>query len=214
MYDLRYITDDGCNIIETYTPSKLYGCKNVSVSGIDVSRDKREILISYENDVVGSIYISSKKLMMQSSYPGILMVSYSPSKIYTFPIFPGIKSAAGPTLDDLDERSLCSGSLCAQERASYGAHLNRLTFLKVSITVDWFAVLLHLAVCILISFLNLVCQICRSHRRVYMYRVRLRTCLDLRKGYGSRCCIAKSRSNNLQRCCSASLFPFLFDLRN
>jgi hypothetical protein len=54
LYDLRYVT--GTKVIESYTPRKLQDCVHVSVSGIDVSRDKQELLISYENDVVSSTY--------------------------------------------------------------------------------------------------------------------------------------------------------------
>jgi hypothetical protein len=94
-------------VIQQYRPSGLTTANHVSVSGLDLSRDKQELLVSYESD-----------------------------QIYTFPVFPQIKSAAGPTLDDLgnmcDEAECEEGIKPLSELAAYGGHLNRFTFLKVS----------------------------------------------------------------------------------
>jgi tetratricopeptide (TPR) repeat protein len=94
---------------------------------LDLSRDKRELLVSYESD-----------------------------QIYTFPIFPHARSAAGPTIDEIDGLGSsdmsdddnadsngcmsmlhCRGArrrsgedIVYNELASYGGHLNRFTFLK------------------------------------------------------------------------------------
>ena len=102
----------GNRIIQHYRPKGLETADHVSVSGLDLSRDKQELLVSYESD-----------------------------QIYTFPVFPQLKSAAGPTLDDLGhsrERVEPSGvnglnktTKVLNELATYGGHLNRFTFLKV-----------------------------------------------------------------------------------
>ena len=39
-------------VVQRYRPSGLTAASHVSVSGLDVSRDKRELLVSYENDQV------------------------------------------------------------------------------------------------------------------------------------------------------------------
>ena len=78
--------------------------EHVSVSGLDLSKDRQELLVSYESD-----------------------------QIYTFPVFPQIKSPAGPTLDQIRELndSPSGGVRELNELAAYGGHLNRFTFLKV-----------------------------------------------------------------------------------
>ena len=79
---------------------------HVSVSGLDLSRDKQELLVSYESD-----------------------------QIYSFPVFPHGKSPSGMSLDQLKEMSdeAENGNVkVLDELAAYGGHLNRLTFLKVS----------------------------------------------------------------------------------
>lgn len=91
--------------VQVYRPRDLSEDAPVSVSGIDISKNKKELLVSYEND-----------------------------QIYTFPICPNAKCAAGPSVDellelanDLEENGNVQRELCA-----YGGHLNRYTFLKVS----------------------------------------------------------------------------------
>jgi len=111
--DLRMTSDTSSRIVQSYRPSCFGPSEVVSVSGIDVSRDKRELLVSYESD-----------------------------QIYSFPIFPYCSSAAGPSVeelasysatlaeDDEDEEETSRGLL--PEFAAYGGHLNRYTFLKMA----------------------------------------------------------------------------------
>lgn len=99
LVDLR-VTGSNSRLVETYRPRDLYMTKNVSVSGIDVSKNGREVLVSYESD-----------------------------QIYTFPILRDCSSRAGPTLEEIDSHAECSNNPVS-ELASYGGHLNRFTFLK------------------------------------------------------------------------------------
>lgn len=87
------------NAIQKYRPTALHGKNGVAVSGIDLSKDKREILVSYESD-----------------------------HIYAFPIFGGIRE---PTLQNVEE-AMTSMNGAVSDYASYGAHLNQLTFLKMA----------------------------------------------------------------------------------
>jgi WD40 repeat protein len=108
LFDLRMDStgDDGnAQVVERYRPRILKNA-DVSVCGLDVSKDGRELLVSYESD-----------------------------QIYTFPILSEAKSAAGPTLDEMDawsERYLADSDETVNDLASYGAHLNRFTFLKAA----------------------------------------------------------------------------------
>jgi len=90
-------------IIQKYCPRNLSSVDMISVSGLDVSKDGKELLVSYESD-----------------------------QIYTFPIFPRSSSAAGPTVDEITELSDGQHNEPLSELACYGGHLNRFTFLKVS----------------------------------------------------------------------------------
>jgi len=54
LYDIRYVTDGASKIIQEYKPRDIINVDDVSVSGIDISRDKSELLVSYENDQVTS----------------------------------------------------------------------------------------------------------------------------------------------------------------
>ena len=105
----------GKRVVQHYRPKGLENADHVSVSGLDLSRDRQELLVSYESD-----------------------------QIYTFPVFSQLKSAAGPTLDDLEhslEREESGNTMKSSganqttkvlnELATYGGHLNRFTFLKV-----------------------------------------------------------------------------------
>ncbi len=111
LYDLRMMgsssllsssssSDDASyNIaIQKYRPTALHGKNDVAVSGIDLSKDKREILVSYESD-----------------------------HIYSFPVFGGIRD---PTLSDVEQALSKNGTV--SDYASYGGHLNHLTFLKMA----------------------------------------------------------------------------------
>jgi tetratricopeptide (TPR) repeat protein len=119
----RDALSDDSRIVCQYRPRSLVGNEEVSVSGIDLSKDKKELLVSYESD-----------------------------QIYTFPIFPNVKSAAGPTLEEIEglgldnddnlatngtssmlnggERGHLGENVFFNELAAYGGHLNRFTFLK------------------------------------------------------------------------------------
>ena len=54
-------------------------------------------------------------------------------QIYTFPIMPHKKTYLSPTIEGTDECSNQEENDSIRELASYGGHLNRLTFLKVRI---------------------------------------------------------------------------------
>ena len=116
--DLRMISNTSSRIVQHYRPSCFGPYEPVSVSGLDISRDQKELLVSYESD-----------------------------QIYSFPVFPSCKSAAGPSVEELasysaaiaassctdeseDEDKLGGTSRLLPEFASYGGHLNRFTFLK------------------------------------------------------------------------------------
>lgn len=95
-------------LVQQYRPSGLSSADHVSVSGLDLSLDRRELLVSYESD-----------------------------QIYSFPVFPGVKSKSGPTMDQLDYMSKETEAdhkedKIISELTTYGAHLNRFTFLKVN----------------------------------------------------------------------------------
>ena len=104
LYDLRMTGgSSGNQAVQRYRPRALQNKSSVAVSGIDLSRNKRELLISYECD-----------------------------QIYTFPIFPDA-SAAGPTLSDIESSDCATDKRSDKpipELCSYGGHLNRMTFLK------------------------------------------------------------------------------------
>lgn len=127
LYDLRMTgVGSGSRIVQRYRPRAFGPRESVSVSGLDVSRDGRELLVSYEND-----------------------------QIYTFPIFPHASSPAGPTVEDMaisvgvpDEddgegdgedgvmrggpRRRVPKRRLMPELGTYGGHLNRYTFLKMA----------------------------------------------------------------------------------
>jgi hypothetical protein len=106
--DLRMGEGSNSRVIQHYRPTGLSSTDHVSVSGLDLSRDKQELLVSYESD-----------------------------QIYTFPVFPQIRSKAGPTVDQI--RDLCNeeeDNKVLSELAAYGGHLNRFTFLKVRDVLD------------------------------------------------------------------------------
>jgi hypothetical protein len=106
LYDLRM---DGSRLecLQKYKPLCFDSESGAAVSGLDVSKDGKELLVSYEGD-----------------------------SIYTFPTFYKSSSAAGPTLEEVKQvpSAWFSGGDDEEthlpELASYGAHLNRRTFLK------------------------------------------------------------------------------------
>jgi hypothetical protein len=106
LYDLRM---DGSRLecLQKYKPLCFDSDSGTAVSGLDVSKDGKELLVSYEGD-----------------------------SIYTFPTFYKSSSAAGPTLEEVEQvpSAWFSGGDDEEthlpELASYGAHLNRRTFLK------------------------------------------------------------------------------------
>jgi hypothetical protein len=106
LYDLRM---DGSRLecLQKYKPLCFDSESGAAVSGLDVSKDGKELLVSYEGD-----------------------------SIYTFPTFYKSSSAAGPTLEEVKQvpSAWFTGGDDEEthlpELASYGAHLNRRTFLK------------------------------------------------------------------------------------
>eukprot|EP00934_Nitzschia_sp_Nitz4_P004638 Nitzschia sp. Nitz4//scaffold197_size40390//30718//39231//NITZ4_007521-RA/size40390-augustus-gene-0.11-mRNA-1//1//CDS//3329540496//4628//frame0 len=102
LYDLRMSDGASSRVIQEYCPRALKTPSiDVSVSGLDISKDKQELLVSYESD-----------------------------HIYTFPIFPKVTNISGPTVEELDAMTTQDSSQPLPELACYGAHLNRFTFLK------------------------------------------------------------------------------------
>lgn len=99
--DLRMTDGISSKIIQKYCPRNLSLVDMISVSGLDVSKDGKELLVSYESD-----------------------------QIYTFPIFPRSSSAAGPTVDEISQLTDGQQNEVLPELACYGGHLNRFTFLK------------------------------------------------------------------------------------
>ncbi len=96
--------------MQIYQPSCFAATEDVAVSGLDLSKDRKELLVSYEND-----------------------------QIYTFPVFPSHVSDPSiddmlSLLDDDDHEVEASKSAEVHNShfAGYGGHLNRFTFLKVS----------------------------------------------------------------------------------
>jgi len=103
LYDLRFLSDSA-KVVQQYRPSCFSDLSDVPVSGIDISKDRKELLVSYESD-----------------------------QIYTFPVFPSNTDPTADDLlgysnDFLDNSE--SGSLHNNHFAGYGGHLNRFTFLK------------------------------------------------------------------------------------
>ena len=108
----------GSRVLQYYKPSSLSEESNVSVSGLDLSHDGNELLVSYESD-----------------------------QIYTFPVFPSSQSPRRAVTDQLEELLSKDseveedneeeklypwghGKRVLPELAAYGSHLNRFTFLK------------------------------------------------------------------------------------
>jgi len=112
-------SSSGSRVLQYYQPMSLSEVNDVSVSGLDLSRDGKELLVSYESD-----------------------------QIYTFPIFPYSESPRRSATDQLTEllnkdalhidenneeeelNPWGQGKRILPELATYGAHMNRYTFLK------------------------------------------------------------------------------------
>ena len=58
LFDLRMSDAASNKVIQRYRPSGI-NTESVSVSGLDISKDKRELLVSYENDQVNNVQLSS-----------------------------------------------------------------------------------------------------------------------------------------------------------
>ena len=102
LYDLRMTDLSGTRIVQRYLPRNLTPLSAVSVSGLDLSKDKRELLVSYEND-----------------------------QIYTFPIFPNnVSPPTVDELYEFANVHDHDDDLVQRDLASFGGHLNRFTFLK------------------------------------------------------------------------------------
>jgi len=71
LYDLRMSDGSGSRVIQKYRPSGLNTASDVSVSGLDVSKDKRELLVSYENDQVRNALV----LLLVCSLLGVVCLS-------------------------------------------------------------------------------------------------------------------------------------------
>jgi tetratricopeptide (TPR) repeat protein len=113
-----YQSSGDSRVLQYYKPMSLSEENHVSVSGLDLSRDGKELLVSYESD-----------------------------QIYTFPVFPCSQSPRRAVTDQLEELLSKDtdmdredeenrlypwghGKRILPELAAYGAHLNRFTFLK------------------------------------------------------------------------------------
>lgn len=104
LYDLRMRGDStGGRVLQYYRPNVILESTTVSVSGLDVSKDGGELLVSYENDHIYSFNIKSS--------------SWAEST-----------DASGNNSVEMDSHA--NLVRCSSEVASYGGHLNRLTFLK------------------------------------------------------------------------------------
>jgi len=118
LYDLRMTAGSSSNnsesnsqVVQKYRPRALkHKSSSVAVSGIDLSKDKRELLVSYESD-----------------------------HVYTFPIFGGRDHPTLEDIDgggdyggDNNDTKTTDNNQPVPELAAYGGHLNRLTFLKMA----------------------------------------------------------------------------------
>eukprot|EP00549_Striatella_unipunctata_P007589 CAMPEP_0118686872 /NCGR_PEP_ID=MMETSP0800-20121206/8059_1 /TAXON_ID=210618 ORGANISM="Striatella unipunctata, Strain CCMP2910" /NCGR_SAMPLE_ID=MMETSP0800 /ASSEMBLY_ACC=CAM_ASM_000638 /LENGTH=779 /DNA_ID=CAMNT_0006583975 /DNA_START=91 /DNA_END=2430 /DNA_ORIENTATION=+ len=67
LYDLRMFDNTAADskVVQYYRPSVIPFRASVSVSGLDISRDKKELLVSYENDQIYSFPISNMPPMQQ-----------------------------------------------------------------------------------------------------------------------------------------------------
>jgi len=105
-------------VLQYYKPVSLSEENHVSVSGLDLSRDGKELLVSYESD---QIY----------TFP-VFPYSQSPRRAATDQLEELLSKDSGMEQDDEEERLYPwgQGKRVLPELAAYGAHLNRFTFLK------------------------------------------------------------------------------------
>ena len=105
-------------VLQYYKPASLSEENHVSVSGLDLSRDGKELLVSYESD---QIY----------TFP-VFPYSQSPRRAATDQLEELLSKDSGMEQDDEEERLYPwgQGKRVLPELAAYGAHLNRFTFLK------------------------------------------------------------------------------------
>jgi hypothetical protein len=102
LYDLRFIPGKDQNVVQRYMPDCLYD--QAIVSGLDLSKDRKELLVSYENDY-----------------------------IYTFPVFRSAQvSPTIDEILSFEAQHESDKNLFNRQFASYGGHLNRFTFLKAA----------------------------------------------------------------------------------
>ena len=93
-------------LVQIYQPRALANksvSKEVSVSGIDVSKNKHELLVSYKSD-----------------------------HIYTFPIFGCNDDPKSLDFDKSTASTATDTNKVVSKLATYGVHLNRLTVLKAA----------------------------------------------------------------------------------
>jgi hypothetical protein len=109
LYDLRMtgssISSSTNHVVQRYRPRALrdkLSSSAVAISGIDLSRDRRELLVSYESD-----------------------------QVYTFPIFGGTDHPTLLDIEESTSMTTHTDG-AVPELAAYGGHLNRLTFLKTA----------------------------------------------------------------------------------
>jgi tetratricopeptide (TPR) repeat protein len=113
-------------VVQYYCPSGLSPTDHVSVSGLDLSRDRQELLVSFESDQIYTFPVSPKSSQA-------LSVAGQVEKLLNDPV-----STAERGIDSLSSSSTSSsttdrgrtGRRPLRELAAYGAHLNRYTFLK------------------------------------------------------------------------------------
>jgi hypothetical protein len=108
LYDLRMtgsFSSSTNHVVQRYRPRALRDKSSssaVAVSGIDLSKDRRELLVSYESD-----------------------------QVYTFPIFGGTDHPTLLDIEESTSMTTHTDG-AVSELAAYGGHLNRLTFLKTA----------------------------------------------------------------------------------
>ena len=100
LYDLRFMPGQAQNIVQRYRAYDMD--TGAFVSGIDLSKDRKELLVSYEND-----------------------------HIYTFPVFRSVLTSPDiDEILSFVEQNKRNENNWNRDFTSYGGHLNRYTFLK------------------------------------------------------------------------------------
>jgi len=83
LYDLRFL-DESSSVVQTYRPSCFPSVTDVAVSGIDISKDKKELLVSYENDQVSLSITSTFVIRSQRPAPLTFLLDLYLSNISIF----------------------------------------------------------------------------------------------------------------------------------